>query len=93
MLSNAEGRQVAGACPPPMEGMPPHWNVYFQVDDVDATTAQAGELGGKVVAPPFDVAGVGRIAVIADPQGGMFNVLQPPPENQPSAQSRNGSAG
>lgn len=79
VLSNAEGRQVAGACPPPMEGLPPHWNVYFQVDDVDATATQAGELGGKVVAPPFDVPGVGRLAVLTDPQGGMFNLMQPPP--------------
>jgi uncharacterized protein len=70
-----EGRQVAGAMPPAMEGVPPHWNVYFNVEDVDATVDRAVGLGGRAVAPPFDVPGVGRLAVLADPQGGMFNVM------------------
>ena len=33
---------------------PPHWSVTFGVDDVDATAAKARELGGEVVAGPFD---------------------------------------
>ena len=73
-----DGRQVGGAMPPPMEGIPPHWNVYFNVVDTDATIAQATGLGGSVVAPAFDVPGVGRMAVLADPQGGMFNLMQNP---------------
>ncbi len=70
-----DGRQVAGAMPPMMEGVPPHWNVYFNVESVDDTAAKVVELGGKVVAPPFDVPGVGRMAVLADPQGAMFNLM------------------
>ena len=70
-----DGRQVGGAMPPMMDDVPPHWNVYFNVEDVDATVAKATSLGGSVVAPAFDVPGVGRIAVLADPQGGMFNVM------------------
>lgn len=77
VLTDVQGRQVAGACPPPMPGLPPHWNVYFQVDDVDATVAKVTELGGSAFAPAFDVEGVGRMAVLADPQGGMFNVMSP----------------
>lgn len=77
ILTDVSGRQVAGAMTPPMPGLPPHWNVYFQVDDVDATVAKAVELGGSAVAPAFDVPGVGRMAVLADPQGGMFNVMAP----------------
>jgi predicted enzyme related to lactoylglutathione lyase len=73
-----DGRQVGGAMLPPMEGIPPHWNVYFNVVDADATIARATELGGSVVAPAFDVPGVGRMAVLADPQGGMFNLMQNP---------------
>jgi predicted enzyme related to lactoylglutathione lyase len=69
------GRQVAGAMPPMMEGVPPHWNVYFNVESVDDTVARAAGLGATVVAPAFDVEGVGRMAVLADPQGGMFNVM------------------
>ena len=70
-----DGRQVGGAMPPPMDGVPPHWNVYFNVESVDDTVARATGLGGTVVAPPFDVPGVGRMAVLADPQGGMFNLM------------------
>ena len=74
----ADGRQVGGAMPPPTEGVPPHWNVYFNVVSVDDTVARATALGGSVVAPAFDVPDVGRMAVLADPQGGMFNLLQNP---------------
>lgn len=70
-----DGRQVGGAMLPPMEGVPPHWNVYFNVESVDDTVAKVVELGGSVVAPAFDVPGVGRLAVLADPQGGMFNLM------------------
>ena len=74
-LTNVKGRQIGGAMNPPMEEVPPHWNVYFNVEDVDATVAKALELGGQVVAPAFDVPGVGRMAVLADPQGAMFNLM------------------
>ncbi|WP_028638511.1 VOC family protein [Nocardioides sp. URHA0032] len=73
-----DGRQVGGAMPPMTEGVPPHWNVYFNVESVDDTVAKATGLGGSVVAPAFDVPGVGRMAVLADPQGGMFNLMQNP---------------
>jgi predicted enzyme related to lactoylglutathione lyase len=75
VLTNAKGRQVGGAMNPPMENVPPHWNIYFNVEDVDATVAKTVELGGQVVAPAFDVEGVGRMAVLADPQGAMFNLM------------------
>lgn len=75
------GRPVGGAMLPPMEGIPPHWNVYFNVASVDETVAQAESLGGQVVAPAFDVPGVGRMAVLSDPQGAMFNLMQNPSES------------
>jgi len=74
----AGDRVVGGAMPPMAEGMPPHWNVYFNVTSVDDTVAAAERLGGRVVAPAFDVAGVGRMAVLADPQGAIFNLMQNP---------------
>ncbi|MBA2955177.1 VOC family protein [Nocardioides sp. MAH-18] len=75
-----EGRPVGGAMAlgPEMEGVPPHWNVYFNVESTDDTVARATELGGTVVAPAFDVPTVGRLAVLADPQGGMFCLMQNP---------------
>ena len=71
-------RPVGGAMPPMAEGVPPHWNVYFNVASVDEAVATAERLGGRVVAPAFDVAEVGRMAVLADPQGAMFNLMQNP---------------
>jgi len=57
------------------EGTPPHWNVYFAVEDVDGSAARAEELGGKTIAPAMDVPGVGRMAMLADPQGALFWVM------------------
>ena len=51
------------------QGIPPHWNNYVTVANVDDSAAKAAELGGTVVAPPFDVMDVGRMAVIQDPTG------------------------
>jgi uncharacterized protein len=50
--------------------------VYFAVTGADATVAKAAELGGSVLAEPFDTP-VGRMAVISDPQGATFSILQP----------------
>ena len=61
--------------PPNAPPMPPHWGCYVTVDDVDAVVAQAGSLGGGVLVPPMEVPGVGRMAVIRDPQGAALNVI------------------
>jgi len=55
----------------PYEDGPPHWDVTFSVDDVDAIAARTVELGGRTVVAPFDV-GVVRTAILADPQGAIF---------------------
>lgn len=61
-----------------MEGIPPHWGIYFAVDDCDGTVAKARGLGATVMAEPMDVDGVGRMAAMTDPQGAAFSVLQYP---------------
>ena len=63
------------APPPQAKGMPPRWGGYVTVDDVDATTAKATKLGGKVQVPPTDIPNVGRFAVIADPQGAVLSII------------------
>jgi len=70
-----EGEQFAG--------IPPHWMSYIHVDDVDAAVTQTEELGGSVKAPAFDVPGVGRIAVIADPSGAAVALMKPSDEMCP----------
>ncbi len=55
------------------EGEFPAWSVWFSVDDCDASTARAVELGGSVMMPPNDM-GFGRGAVVADPQGAVFGL-------------------
>ena len=57
--------------------VPPHWMVYFRVKDTDAAVAKVKELGGTVVVEPFDTA-AGKIAVIHDPQGGAFSIIDAP---------------
>ena len=81
VLQTADGEQWGGAYAPgdDMPPMPPHWNTYFAVEDVDTAVAKATELGGKTFAPAFDVPTVGRMAMVADPQGGMFWLMKPLP--------------
>jgi predicted enzyme related to lactoylglutathione lyase len=59
------------------QGVPPHWMIYISVDSADAAANKAAQLGGKVLAPAFDVFDVGRMAVLQDPTGVVFSVWQP----------------
>jgi predicted enzyme related to lactoylglutathione lyase len=58
-------------------GAPPHWNLYVTVASVDATVKRAESLGAKVFAPPFDVMDAGRMAVLQDPTGAVFQLWEP----------------
>lgn len=57
------------------EGTPPHWLVNFAVDDTDSTVDALVRRDGTVLAPPFDMERVGRMAVVADPWGATFAVV------------------
>lgn len=73
-----EGEEVAGMMMMPDEvppEAPAHWAIYFAVDDCDATAARAAELGGAVLHAPTPTEG-GAFAVLADPQGATFNLLE-----------------
>ncbi len=75
------GKEVAAACslrPDERQaGIPAHWNMYVTVDSADEAAAKAKQLGGKVLAPAFDVMNVGRMAVLQDPSGAVFEVWEP----------------
>ncbi len=75
----AGGTMVGGTTAPQMPGVPNHWHVNFAVAGADAAAAKAAELGGAVIVEPFDIP-VGRIAVISDPQGAVFSIMQPAPQ-------------
>jgi predicted enzyme related to lactoylglutathione lyase len=58
------------------QGMPPHWRLYIAVDSADAAVAKAKELGGQILAGPFDVFSSGRMAFVQDPTGAVFGLWQ-----------------
>jgi hypothetical protein len=62
---------------PQEEGVPPHWNSHVSVENADEAAKKAKELGGTVLAEPFDVFDYGRMAVLQDPVGAVFCVWQP----------------
>ena len=81
LLASHGGDMVAGLMQIPAEaqGMPPNWMIYLDVDDCDAAAEKVALLGGAVHKPPADIPGTGRFAVVADPQGAVFGILQPRP--------------
>ncbi len=58
-----------GLTAPEFEGIPSHWFSFIEVDDVDARTALVEAAGGALMRPAFDVADVGRIAIVKDASG------------------------
>jgi uncharacterized protein len=91
-LLTAGGMPVAGLMETPQRildsGASAFWTGYVYVDDVDATVAQAEKEGSAVHHPPDDIPGVGRFAVIADPQGAaiaLFKTQMMTPADAPPA--------
>lgn len=73
------GEQFIGGIPPAQHRdpkTPPHWLIYIQVSDVDASAQKAKELGARIYAPPMTIEGAGRFAVLADPQGAVFAIFK-----------------
>jgi predicted enzyme related to lactoylglutathione lyase len=76
------GEDFIGGIPPSQympPGAPPHWLIYFYVADCDASAAQVTQLGGRIFTGPMSIPKVGRMAVVADPQGAVFSLFQPDP--------------
>jgi predicted enzyme related to lactoylglutathione lyase len=69
-------------------GASPAWLGYVAVNDVDATLAAFEAEGGRVHMPATDMPGIGRMAMVADPQGASLYLMKPaPPPGQPDATS------
>ena len=61
---------------PDMGDAPPSWLNYFAVEDCDATVTLATAKGGQAIVPAMDIEGVGRFAVLQDPQGAIFAAIR-----------------
>lgn len=95
-MCQVDGKYVAALFQPgPDDPTPPHWGSYVSVTSADEIAARAKSLGGTVLAEPFDVLEVGRMAVIQDPSGAVVSAWQPGSHigaqlvNQPGAFSWN----
>ncbi len=73
-----DGRPTAGMLQitPEMGPIPPNWLVYFAVDDCDASVQKAQGLGASVMKPADDIPGIGRFAILTDPQGAAFAIIK-----------------
>jgi predicted enzyme related to lactoylglutathione lyase len=59
------------------QGTPPHWSIYWNVDDVDAAARKVRALGGSVVTGVDDTP-YGKVATVTDPAGAYFRLRTPP---------------
>jgi predicted enzyme related to lactoylglutathione lyase len=92
MIGRGDGGFAGGVLPLTDEmqqhGARPAWLGYVGVDNVDATVSSIEQAGGKTLMPARDLPNVGRIAMVADPQGAAFYVMKPiPPEGRENEQS------
>ena len=94
MIATDGGENVGGLMnlTPEMRdgGAKPKWLFYIGVDDVDATVEAVVTRGGAVHLPAFDMPGVGRMAMVADPQGVPFYVMRGEPDEPSTVWARDG---
>jgi hypothetical protein len=91
MIGRSDGKFTGGVLPmtPEMQqhGARPTWLGYINVSDVDEEARAIEQAGGKILMT-HDVPNVGRIAMVADPQGAPFYIMKPiPPADDPNARS------
>ena len=74
------GKSTAGLGPMPPgmaeSGIPPMWNSYVNVTDLDAAIAQWTAAGGTVMMPAMDIFTSGRMAILQDPEGAVISMWQ-----------------
>ncbi len=78
-LHIVNGENYIGGVPPADQNTgdsPPHWLIYFAVSDVDAAFQKATDMKARTLLGPMDFEGVGRVAMLADPQGAVFALFR-----------------
>ncbi len=69
-------------------GMTPNWIGYIHAPDIEGSVADLQAKGGQVHMPITEMPGVGKMAMVTDPQGAAFYLMAPtPPADRPDAQS------
>jgi hypothetical protein len=98
--ASADARDQAGLMDIPPEaksaGAKPSWTGYVLVDDVDGDARRITEAGGRTCVPGTDIPGIGRFAVVNDPQGAAFALFKPAsgdPPAEPPAMGTPGTVG
>lgn len=76
-VASAGGESVAGIVDAGSDGTPEGWMSYIAVDDVDARAKKAAQAGAKILQPAFDIPGVGRIVILAEPGGATIGWMTP----------------
>lgn len=81
LVAMRDGQPVAGVMDmtglEELKGVPAHWFTYIAVDDLDAAIADTVAAGGALAREPFEMADVGRIAILSDPTGAMVGLMTP----------------
>ena len=94
MIDSGNGGQVGGVMRLTEEmiagGAKPTWLFYIGVDDVDASIAKIEAVGGSVLMPAWDIPGIGRLAMVADPQGIPFYIMRGASDASSTAFERTG---
>ena len=94
MIDSGNGGQVGGVMRLTEEmiagGAKPTWLFYIGVDDVDASIAKIEAAGGSVLMPAWDIPGIGRLAMVADPQGIPFYIMRGASDASSAAFERTG---
>lgn len=89
-LASMGDAMVAGLMemPDDVAGMPPAWMLYFAVEDADVAVSKMTAAGALVHRPVTPIPGTGRFAILADPQGAGFGILEPAPMEDGPQQGR-----
>ena len=87
------GRDVAAIGAPLGADAGAAWRTNIWVESADETAARVAAEGGSVVTEPFDLPGVGRSAVLADPAGAVFGVFEPGEHQRRPGRQRAGRLG
>jgi len=70
------GNDVAGIGQAQSPEQPTAWSLYLGTSDADALAASIAAHGGSVIAPPFPIGEMGRMAVFQDPSGAFISAWE-----------------